>query len=245
MGSQSLKAVNLSLSKEFVMTKRYRFILSGMVVLLFTFIPKVSVFSQNNETAKFYISGGIGLGTFSFPYTFDNYDFKVGLLNGLGLSFDYTLPMEFPLSIGIGVDVMQAEVDSKATTANLSPKITMTAIMARAAWHPDLFHNDKIDTYLLAKLGFAFGGLQDTYEQPNSNTTEMDVSQKPAGLAVGLDVGMRYFFGNHFGIFTEIGFDGIFANFKAKARWKNNGWTNFEGLLIPQKYLTLGITWKW
>jgi len=234
------------------MAKYNRFILTGMLAFLFAFIPNISVFSQDNDTAKYYISGGFGLGSFGFPFTFHqssgDVNYKNGLTGGYILSFDYTLPTEFPLSVGIEVEHLQGEAESNIDTATFSPQITINAIMVRAAWHPDLLHNDKFDTYLLVKLGYAFGSLNDTYSEGQGIRTEITVSQEPSGLGVGLDIGLRYFFGKHWGIFTEIGWEGFFTKFNAKARWKNGSYSpanTWEGFLTPQKYFALGATYKW
>ena len=89
--------------------------------------------------------------------------------------------------------------------------------MIRAAYYPDIIDISNLDIYLLFKLGYAFGSMEDSYYDPSGGTTAIDVSKEPSGFGVGLAIGARYYFGNRFGIFTELGYERFFTNFKGEA----------------------------
>lgn len=221
----------------------------AMAVLFFTSV--VPAFSQNNASAiqngNILLNAGFGLGRFGFPFTFfdTSYGTEVGfnnaLLFGISVSVDYALPIAFPLTIGLEAGYMAGAAETISDTANLNPFFSGTIIMLRAAWHPDLFNVSNLNTYLLFKFGYAFGTMDDPYLG-----TEMVVGTEPAGIGVGLGIGVRYFFGKRFGILAELGYERFFANFSGEAWWKSNPGNKkaFDGKIDLEKYITIGLTWK-
>ncbi|GHT85679.1 hypothetical protein FACS1894137_10270 [Spirochaetia bacterium] len=141
-------------------------------------------------SAQITISGGFALATMSAKFIEDDYTEtekgKVGA--GGNIYFDYLLPISVPLSLGaeVGYDTAKVGESQFAIRAAAIP------ILLRAAYHFDLA--SKLDLYLVGKIGYAFG-FSDDYEGSYS------------GVGFGFDLGIAYYFGSHFGIFAEGGFD--------------------------------------
>ncbi|MDF7810638.1 hypothetical protein [Hymenobacter sp. YC55] len=77
-------------------------------------------------------------------------------------------------------------------------------LAVRSAYHYDLFHNPKLDTY----AGLSLGVRQEKYRYENTdNTGYSSYARSNTALQSGVFLGARYFFSDKVGAFTELGYD--------------------------------------
>jgi hypothetical protein len=163
-------------------------------------------------------------------------------LVGGSFIFDWALPIQFPLSVGLevafdysvngGITIPSKDSET-GKDAPLDFKATVLAIpvMARVAYHP-YFGVKGLDTYLLFKIGYV----------PTSSTTNTELGdwKDPMGLAVGGAIGVRYFFNKYVGIFGEFGYT---AHILWRT-WAPHGFGNLEYKALQGKFATIGISYK-
>jgi hypothetical protein len=164
--------------------------------------------------AQVTISGGFALSSVSA--TDGSYTIKGTVGAGANVYLDYMLPVGVPLSLGAEIGIDNAALKE----GDYSINITAIPILIRAAYHFDLMQ--KLDLYLVGKLGLAFGSSEDITE---------DIS----GFAFGIDVGAAYYFSSTIGVFGEVGFDDYMLQAKA------TGYT----IDVPfNRFFTAGISAK-
>jgi hypothetical protein len=227
---------------------RFQMMKKAAGILLFSTVLTVFVFSADFpspiQKGDVLINGGFGIGLYSlfdFPDESRNTVWygDPALLGGY-LSVDYVLPIGFPLTIGGEIGFSGAGIESPASGW---PKgsFTFIPILARVAWHPD-FGAKNLDPYLMFKLGYGFGGFGGAFDDVFNPTN-------PSGLGVGIDIGIRYFFTDHLGMFAEGGYETFFADFDSKTGTIPTGPSSsvsydVSWVTYVQRFFTIGVTYK-
>jgi hypothetical protein len=213
-------------------------VLFSAVLAVSTFAVDLRSFPSPIEKGSILINGGFGIGTTFIGTSAYTTARDFGALLGGYVAVDYALPINFALTVGgeIGFSGASAK-DIGGVKAKMS--IGVIPIMARVAWHPN-FEVPNLDTYVLAKLGFALG----FWGGDNGKLYKTAGATNPGGFIYGFDVGARYFFTDSLGAFAEVGYERYFLSHKYEY--------NIGGLLtgtvaIPayaNKFLTVGVTFK-
>jgi hypothetical protein len=177
------------------------------------------------------VSGGFALSNMTAE---SDYGYSVEGDIGIGgnIYADYLLPISIPLSLGVEVGVDS----SKFTTSTTEDTVLAIPLLARVAYHFDLF--PKLDLYVVGKIGYAFG----IWSGDSRDYLEKDLNgniEEAGGLAFGFDVGAAYYFTSVIGAFAEVGFDRY--GLSAKASWNGGS----EKLDVPfSRFVTVGISAK-
>jgi hypothetical protein len=107
------------------------------------------------------------------------------------VAFDYCLPINFPLSVGL-------QVGFEGVMGQTLKGSAYIPVLARVAWHPN-WGVKGLDTYVMVKVGFShalnYGDMKDYAGSDMGN-----------GAAFGVDAGVRYFFTKMIGVFGEVGY---------------------------------------
>jgi YadA-like C-terminal region. len=133
------------------------------------------------------INLGIGLGGFAGAYG----------SGGIAITGGYEYGVNENISLG---GVVGYSSSSEDFGAGYGYKYTYILIAARGAYHLDLFHNPKIDTY---------GGLLLGYNIVSNSTTGLYYGYGSASasyLEIGLFAGGRYYFDPHWAVQAELGY---------------------------------------
>ncbi|GHV82796.1 hypothetical protein AGMMS50212_01360 [Spirochaetia bacterium] len=192
-------------------------------------VPAADFGTFNNiiSPGNILISGSFGLGAF-YPVMLSTKD---STLLGGALAVDYALPFA-ALTVGGEIGFSNAPLKSSAGS---DPKLSvgLIPILLRVGYHPNLDVRN-LDVYILGKVGYGFGFWSgDDYEK--------DEATHPHGFVYGVDIGARYFFGQRFGVFAEVGYEHYYLDYEynlgaelGKLKWS----------AYANKFLTLGITIK-
>jgi hypothetical protein len=150
--------------------------------------------------------------------------YSTNLLGGT-LAADFALPAA-ALTVGLESGFLSATYDTFGTKGGYG----VIPILARVGYHPDLGVKN-LDVYALAKIGFGIGfftgDLKDWADDYNVSN--------PKGLVYGFDIGVRYFFAKHIGVFAEGGYEYYFL------KYKENGYTYGD---FAKKFIAAGVTFK-
>lgn len=153
------------------------------LALLFSF----SAFSMDMK-GSLMLNGGVNLGAL-LPHFIDVDDMNDTFHIGGRLQADYALGQHFSIGLESGF--------SAADVGNTNYTIGTVPILARIAWHP--FSFEKLDPYLVAKVGYGFG-----FWTNEGNADWTDIS---GGFMWGVNLGTRFFFTEHIGVFVEAGYE--------------------------------------
>jgi len=163
------------------------------------------------QPGNVFFSFGYAHGTYNAQWTQGGVDFEENYpASGFAFSVDYVLS-QFGLTIGGELGFIMQQ---------LRP---VWALMGRIGYHPDL-GVPKLDVYALAKLGYAI----------NSS-----IHADSGGLAAGIGIGGRYFFGSNLAIFSELGFD----SYSVK---EGSGYGSEEWVMDIKyrRFFTIGLTYR-
>jgi hypothetical protein len=133
------------------------------------------------------INLGLGLGGFAGAY---------GGSSGIAITGGYENAINENISLGGVIGYSSSSEDFYG----YGYKYTYILIAARGAYHLDLFHNPKIDTY---------GGILLGYNIVSASTTGLYSGYGSASasyLEIGLFVGGRYYFDPHWAVQAELGY---------------------------------------
>ena len=149
-----------------------------------------------------------------------------------GVSFGFSVPVDFALPIPVGL-MVGLEPGFIFTTGNIlgyrwSPNLI--PIFTRVSWHPN-FEVRGLDPYVVLKLGYsiAFGGRDRLYNYSGKYV---------GGFSYGGNVGVRYFFNNAIGIYGELGYD----RYGYSYRYDYNYYSRWSG--YTSTYFHVGATFK-
>jgi hypothetical protein len=214
------------------------------VVLLLSTVLTVSAFSADYpsplQQGNILINGGLGFGNYDLTGLTVNggswwaYYGSYFLLGGY-VSVDYVLPIDFPLTIGGELGISGANIPAP-TAYIFSGSAFAIPILARVAWHPH-FGIENLDTYALFKLGFAAASIGGEMKD------KMTINKQPGGFVIAFDIGARYFFTEHLGIFGEFGYERVFGEYDVS--YSEVGFSFWRYGTSPfQRFATLGVTYK-
>ncbi|GHT89491.1 hypothetical protein FACS1894137_18830 [Spirochaetia bacterium] len=151
-------------------------------LFLIGFIVSASAIEYNANTIIF--NGTFGIGTFSAGEHDGGSVFWGG-----SLSADWIPNGKIGLSYGIESGLLGGETQDTI--------IFGIPIIFRLGWHPSFIKTEKIDIFILGKIGWAFGiwGPHiDKYSNPN-------------GIVGGINVGGAYFLNPLVGVYAELGYN--------------------------------------
>jgi hypothetical protein len=129
-----------------------------------------------------------------------------GILFGFTGGVDYVLP-KFGLTIGGETGYSGSSVDGD--------RFGVIPIMARLGYHPD-FGVNNLDVYAMLKLGMGIG---------------FALNNNRVGFGIGFNLGTRYFFTPHIGVFGELGYNGHHFRMKGSS-------------VRGSEFFTVGVTYK-
>ena len=108
------------------------------------------------------------------------------------------------ISLGGTVGWKAAKYDWPFLNDKYEYKWTDFIVAARGTLHPQLIDNDKVDLYGGVALGVRFETYK--YYLPNYNSEATEYTDNNANPLLGIYVGGRYYFSDHFGVFAELGY---------------------------------------
>jgi hypothetical protein len=157
------------------------------------------------------INVGVGYGTMI------NKGYKT-LIPPVMVSADYALPIgKLPFSFGLmagfsgefvkKTDVQVNDKDGQPISQDGSGEFTNYIFGAggRFSYHFNWGVN-KLDTYATLTLGFLLNSLNYQLETPGQKNSDSDSEFLPLW---GLNIGGRYFFTSHFGLFLDVGYTNL------------------------------------
>jgi hypothetical protein len=168
------------------------------------------------QPGNFLISGGFNMGNAGYSYSGYTYSGMRYSISESASMFGFTIAVDYALpKFGLTVGGETGYFGGTSWYYNFG----VLPFMGRLGYHPD-FGIAALDVYALAKIGFAIG------------TVRYGDSESSGGFGIGFGIGGRYFFGDHFGVFAELGLDGYFFN-------------AYGVDVTGKKIFTIGITYKW
>jgi hypothetical protein len=160
-----------------------------LLSVLVIFIASMSFGQMAYKKGDQVINLGIGLGGFAGAYG----------SGGIAITGGYEYGVNENISLG---GVLGYSSSSEDIFAGYGWKYTYILIGARGAYHLDLFHNPKIDTY---------GGILLGYNIVSSSATGTyygygAYSASASYLEFGIFIGGRYYFDPHWAVQAELGY---------------------------------------
>ena len=135
---------------------------------------------------------GIGLGGFAGAYG----------TGGVAITGGY----EYGVNENISLGGVLGYSSSSEDFGYGSWKYTYILIAARGAYHIDLFHNPKIDTYGGIMLGYNIVSATTTWNAGYSDLFGGAYSASASYLEYGIFIGGRYYFDPHWAVQAELGY---------------------------------------
>ena len=189
--------------------RKYLFV----ILLLIVFIKPAAAMEKADSNVMFNFA--LNFGTFSAG---ENYGGSAFL--GFSLSADWLPDRKTGLSYGIESVLLGGK--------KFNDTIYGIPICFRFGWHPDLFKNENIGVFVLAKLGWAFGLW-------GSN---LDSASTPSAIVAGINFGGTYAFSSGISAYSEIGY-----NFYGLAR--NSDYPEYPlGYGSGKTYTSVGLSFK-
>jgi opacity protein-like surface antigen len=182
-------------------------------------------FGGDIRSGDILVNGGFTLGSFypDMPLS------DISILGGGSGAVDFALPVA-ALTMGGELGFLGSTVKfSNGPALNIS--LGVIPIMARIGYHPDLFGIDRLDTYVLAKVGLGIG-FWTGGNVPNIITN-------PIGAAFGLNTGAHYFLTDIFGVFLEGSYEYYFLSYAVDYSLGKNDMAAYAN-----KFLNMGISFK-
>jgi hypothetical protein len=216
------------------------------VMLLLSTVLTVSVFSADApsplQQGDILINGGLGFGSYNLNNLsitgvgwWANYG-NYFLLGGY-VAADYVLPINFPLTVGIEWGVSGAKIPAPHVNV-LGGSASAIPFLARVAWHPH-FGIANLDTYALFKMGYTIGFFGGEIKD------KMTINKQPGGFTIALDIGARYFFTEHLGVFGEFGYERVMGRYDVSYSSSSPSFYFYSYGSSPfQRFSTLGVTYK-
>jgi hypothetical protein len=159
------------------------------LALLIFFLLTIHATAQESASAiektseSITVNGSLGMGTFAAGENLGGSAFVGG-----SLSADWFPNRKSRLSYGLESGLLGGETQGS--------KIYGIPAIFRLGWHPGIAKNEKIDIFILAKTGWAFGLWGSDLEQ----------DAKPNGIVGGFNFGGRYFLTPLVDVYTELGY---------------------------------------
>ncbi|MGD0591391.1 MAG: outer membrane beta-barrel protein [Bacteroidota bacterium] len=165
-----------------------------LLSVLVVFIASMSFGQMAYNKGDQVINIGLGLGGFAGAY---------GGSSGIAITGGYEYGVTENISLGGVLGYSSSSDDYIDGTY----KYTYFLIGARGAYHLDLFHNPKIDTYGGILLGYNIVSSSWTY---NGGYGDIFGSYSPSAsasyLEIGIFIGGRYYFDPHWAVQAELGY---------------------------------------
>lgn len=169
------------------------------------------------------VNAGVGLG-------FGGY---VGYYSGASLSPVFSLTGEYglmklgpgTLGAGLAFGYQRASYTNNYYSYSTSEKWTTTEFGVRGTYHPDFLQSKKYDIYGIVQLSFNHMGY--SYTSTGASNTYDRRGDLGSNVRPSLLVGVRYYFTDFFGVYSELGYD--LSIIKAGLSFKFNG----KGGMIP------------
>ena len=187
------------------------------LILGMSFIIVLSVSAKAMEYMPnaFILNSCMGIGTFSAG----EYDNGSVFLSGL-ISIDWLPNKNIGLSYGLETGLLGGSKQDNI--------IFGVPIILRIGWYPNFLSFEKIDIFLLGKIGWAFGIWGKNADEGSS----------PNGIVCGFNIGGRYKLTRNIGFYAEIGYD-----YFGLAR--NSNYPEYPlGYGSGKTYTSIGISYK-
>jgi len=153
-------------------------------VIIITIFFTVSVFATEYSSNTIIIGFTFNIGTFSAG---ENYGGSV--FTGGSLFIDWLPSNRIGLSYGLETALLGGKKQENT--------IFGIPVIFRLGWHPGFFQFEKINTFIVAKLGWGFGIWGDNLE--NTST--------PSGIICGFNFGASHALNSNLRAYTEIGYN--------------------------------------
>jgi hypothetical protein len=187
-----------------------RIFVSVMMLICFS---GVSVFAAENSNFPSSVEPGniianVGMGLLNSPVLSNH---GTSLVPPLSLSAEYALPISIPLSVGAVIGFASSERSGGSGDEKFTYTWTVFSVGAKAAYHFN-WEIRGLDTYAALTLGGNFLSANTEYDETSPVYSAPGAEKPSAGddevsFLFGLEVGVRFFFNSHVGVFIEEGFN--------------------------------------
>jgi hypothetical protein len=180
-------------------------------VMMLVCLSGVSVFAAENSNFPSSVEPGniianVGLG-FHNSLMLRNKGSENGV-PPLSLSVEYALPISVPLSVGAVIGFASGEKTSGSGDAKYTFTWPVFSIGAKAAYHFN-WPIRGLDTYAGLTLGADILSAKTEYNEDyySDATPKPSAGDDAVSFLFGLEIGARFFFSSHVGVFIEAGFN--------------------------------------
>ncbi|MCL2802254.1 MAG: hypothetical protein FWD28_10905 [Treponema sp.] len=150
--------------------------------------------AEGVKDSGFLINVGVGFGTLS-PYDM--------IVPPVGISVEYMLPIDLPISVGGFFDFAMYGSGNKDTFAGYYQDMPMVFGL-KGSWHVD-FGVPNLDIYASVVLGYMIWERSREYTFIGPQTQKFNMS----AVYFGTHLGGRYFFTDNIGAYAELGYSAL------------------------------------
>jgi hypothetical protein len=131
------------------------------------------------------------------------------VLSPLSLSVEYALPISIPLSVGATIGVATSKQNGGSGDLKYTHTWSVFSLGAKVAYHFNWAIRG-LDTYTALTLGADIVSAKSEYKESafsGLNARKPSAGDDATSFLFGLEIGARFFFNSHFGVFIEEGFN--------------------------------------
>lgn len=162
-----------------------------LIALLLMIVVSISFSQMAYKKGDQVVHAGLGIGGFAGAYG----------TGGIGLTAGYESAVAENISVG---GILGYSSSSQDVWGNYGWDYTYLLIGARGAYHGDIFHNSKVDTYGGVMLGYNIVSSSAKGSVPYVGY--VGGSASASYMAFGIFIGTRYYFNPNWAIQGELGY---------------------------------------
>jgi hypothetical protein len=131
------------------------------------------------------------------------------VLPPLSLSVEYALPISVPLSVGATIGVATSKQNGGSGEGKFTHTWSVFSLGAKVSYHFNWAIRG-LDTYTALTLGADIVSAKSEYKESafsGEGAVRPSAGDDTTSFLFGLEIGARFFFNSHFGVFIEEGFN--------------------------------------